>query len=139
MPVIPQRVIDSVWDRVKVGDPGECWPWMLSSGSHGYGQACWGIGQGRSAGTTAHRVAWIAANGPIPEGLTVDHLCRNRLCCNPSHLRLLTLQENARDNGMARRTHCPSGHEYDTANTYVDPKGSRKCRTCARERDRRVA
>lgn len=130
---IPERVINTIWQRVDVQAPSDCWLWKLSVGSHGYGQVGWGLPDGRNAGTTAHRVAWIAANGPIPDGLTIDHLCRNRRCCNPSHLRLLTLSDNASDNGMKRRTHCVHGHEYDEANTYRNPRtGHRSCRRCAR-------
>lgn len=99
---VPRRVIDRIFDRVEVKGSGECWPWKLSLGSHGYSQASWSIGGGRNAVTTAHRVAWMAAMGPIPEGLTIDHLCRNHPCCNPAHLRLLSNVENARDNGRRR-------------------------------------
>jgi len=88
-------------------------------------------------GTTvllAHRVAWTLTHGEIPADMTIDHLCRNRRCCNPAHLRLLTNVENARDNGFATRTRCPAGHMYDEANTYRSPKGERRCRACAKLR-----
>lgn len=99
---VPQRVLGRLFDRVAVGAEEECWPWLLSVGSHGYGQVGWWE-SGKSVMTTAHRVAWMAARGPIPEGMTVDHICRDRRCCNPSHLRLLTNPENARDNRQAQR------------------------------------
>jgi hypothetical protein len=117
------------WHDVEIGASDECWPWVKSTASHGYGQT-WD-------GTTvrlAHRVAWTLANGPIPAGMTIDHLCRNRRCCNPAHLRLLTNLENARDNGPARRTHCPRGHEYAGENLYVSPRGDRRCRVCAQQK-----
>ena len=83
----------------------------------------------------AHRVAWSLANDEqIPDGLTVDHLCRVRRCCNPLHLRLLSNVANATDNGQRRKTHCPQGHEYQGANLYVAPNGHRRCRSCARSR-----
>lgn len=110
---------------------GGCWQWQLSSGSHGYGNAY--------NGTTvvlAHRMSFEAFRGPIPTGLTVDHICRNRMCVNPAHLRLLTNVENARDNGFATRTHCPRGHEYTPENTYRRNRG-RQCRQCARDRRRK--
>lgn len=135
---IPQRVVDRIWERVDVRGPDECWPWKLSIGSHGYGQAGWSLPGGKNNMTTAMRVAWTAANGPIPDGLTVDHLCRNRPCCNPAHLRLLTNEANAGDTALARRTHCVHGHLYDERNTYLDPKGHRRCRACARERMGRI-
>lgn len=131
---IPSRVIDRIFDRVAVGEPNDCWPWLLSLGSHGYGQVGWETEKGRNVMTTAHRVAWMATHGPIPPGLVVDHLCRNRPCCNPSHLRLLTNEDNARLNGQSQRTHCPHGHQYDEENTYRDWRGHRACRACRRLR-----
>ena len=100
---VPARVVDRIWSRIEVGSEKDCWPFRLSVGSHGYGQIGWAIGGGRSSMTTAHRVAWQAMFGDIPPGMTVDHLCKNRICCNPSHLRLLTNRENAADNRQAKR------------------------------------
>lgn len=131
---VPQRVIARIFDYVDVRGPDECWPWKLSLGSHGYGQVGWGLPDGRNAGTTAHRVAWIACYGPIPEGMTVDHRCRNAPCCNPLDLRLLPNVDNATDNGQSSKTHCPKNHPYDVDNTYVRPlTGHRSCRQCVRD------
>lgn len=122
------------WDRVDIGTDVECWPWLQSTGSHGYGQSWDGV-----TVRLAHRMAWTLHHGEqVPNGMTVDHICRNRVCCNPGHLRLMTNVENARRNGASQRTHCPTGHPYDDENTYRDPQGHRTCRTCAKER-RRVA
>jgi len=118
------------WKDVDAGQPDQCWPWMKSTGSHGYGQTWDGI-----TVRLAHRVAWVLHHGrQIPDDMTIDHICRNRTCVNVDHLRLLTNVENAKDNGMARRTQCPSGHAYDDANTYVNRMGHRQCRACARGR-----
>lgn len=91
----------------------------------------------------AHRVAYEAFVGPIPEGLTLDHLCRVRRCVNPAHLEPVTLAEN-KARGMsfaavnARKTRCSQGHEFTPENTYVDTKtGWRQCATCVRDRQRR--
>lgn len=132
---IPQRVLDRIWGRIDMRGPDECWPWKLSTASHGYGQVGWWE-SGHSVMTTAHRAAWTAEFGPIPDDLTVDHLCHNRPCCNPRHLRPLTLRANCRDNGYATRTHCPRGHPYDAENTYLAPAGGRRCRECHRIRQR---
>lgn len=70
-----------------------CWLWLLSVGSHGYGQ---------SGRTTAHRVSHEAFRGPIPEGYEVDHLCRNKLCVNPDHLEAVPPVENQRRMADAR-------------------------------------
>ena len=113
----------------------DCWEWPKSCGSHGYGQVGWGGKDARRL-VLAHRMSYLIFLGPIPEGMTVDHLCRNRRCINPAHLRLLTNLENARANGMSARTHCPHGHPYNEENTYFDPKGHRYCRECSRARKR---
>lgn len=118
------------WSKVDKGNPDDCWCWKQSVASHGYGQT-W---DGKHV-LVAHRVAWsLHHSQQVPEGLTVDHICRNRLCCNPNHLRLLSNQDNATDNGQGRKTLCPAGHRYDGDNLYVDPKGHRRCRQCARDR-----
>ena len=89
----------------------------------------------------AHRVAYTLWVGPIPEGLTLDHLCRTPACVNPKHLEPVTLRENIlRGTSPAARnaavTRCPAGHQYDQSNTHITKSGSRHCRTCHRERER---
>lgn len=124
---------DYFWSRVGFDHETGCWPWTLSVGSHGYGNAYDGV-----TVRVPHRCAWELVYGRILNGLTVDHLCRNRRCCNPAHLRLLTNEANAKDNGNARKTHCPRGHEYDDENTYVSPvSGHRACRTCSNASNKR--
>lgn len=115
--------------RVKVGKPDECWPFLGRIGSHGYGM--YWIGDRE---TTAHRVAFVLWKHSIPPGLVIDHdrrVCGDRRCCNPAHLRVLTNELNAKDNLNSIKSNCPQGHPYDQANTYIDPKGWRRCRTCA--------
>lgn len=77
----------------------------------------------------------------IPNGLELDHLCRNRACVNPYHLDPVSHAENMRRGvaGLKQRekTHCPVGHEYTAENTYIHPQnGSRNCKACQRERTR---
>lgn len=130
--VVPQRVIDRIFDRVDVRGPEECWPWLLSLKPEGYGQVGWTVDSRRTAMTLAHRVAWMATFGPIPDGDTIDHVCRNRVCCNPSHLRLMSNVANATMNGNWLKTHCKRGHAFTPENTRTNARGHRWCRTCAR-------
>jgi hypothetical protein len=88
----------------------------------------------------AHRASYEAFIGPIPDGMTIDHLCRNRKCVNPSHLEAVPMRVNVlRGVGVtaknAVKTHCVNGHEFNDQNTYSDSKG-RSCRACKRERFR---
>ncbi len=85
-----------------------------------------------------HRVMYEHFIGPIPQGLVLDHLCRVRRCCNPYHLEPVTNRENyMRGDRRSATTHCPQGHPYDEANTYVYVNRAgvraRVCRTCRRE------
>ncbi|MFE5591466.1 HNH endonuclease signature motif containing protein [Streptomyces sp. NPDC056549] len=93
------------------------------------------------SGVLAHRVSYTITRGPIPYGLTLDHLCRNRACVNPEHLEPVTVQVNtlrgeAPSAYAARVTHCPQGHPYDDANTWIEKGCKRHCRTCNRDRQR---
>lgn len=86
----------------------------------------------------AHRVAWERVNGPIPEGLVIDHLCRNRECANVNHMEVVTKAVNTM-RGLspaalnARKQQCDNGHDFDDVNTYVRPDTGRGCMTCRRE------
>jgi hypothetical protein len=128
------RLLARFWDKVHVLDNG-CWEWQGGK-SRGYGYSSW-----RGRNHQVHRLAFERLVGPIPEGLTIDHLCRNRACVNPVHLEPVTMRENIlRGDGLAareaRRTHCVEGHEYSDANTYRS-RGKRLCRECRRTKYRR--
>lgn len=91
----------------------------------------------------AHRHLWVLVKGPIPPELEIDHLCRNRACSNPDHLRVVTHLVNMRESAVvlvwkakAMKTHCPRGHAYDEANTYANTRNGRvhrQCRQCRHE------
>lgn len=123
----PDEDIARFWSKVPGTMPGECWPWQGTI-NNGYGH--FNIQRDRSKFTVkAHRIAYELVVGPIPEGLTIDHLCRNKVCMNPAHMEPVTHGENARRRNAAQ-THCIHGHAYTPENTYINPKGARVCRTC---------
>ncbi len=118
----------------KVHKTNTCWLWTGAIiANSGYGQFRYAR---RSGGRVlAHRYAYELLIGLIPEGLVIDHLCRNRACVRPSHLEAVTHRENIlRGEGLAaqnaRKTHCTQRHPYSGDNLYVEPSGYRRCRNC---------
>lgn len=128
---LPSRLLR----RVEI-DANGCWVWQGTLQPNGYGMISLG-GRGDGIGYI-HRVSYTLFVGPIPEGLVIDHLCRNRACCNPEHLEPVTQLENThRGIGHGSETHCPQGHPYDEANTIHRRDGRRRCRACKNARERR--
>ena len=131
-------IADRFWSKVNKETGIGCWLWTAST-SNGYGAIGRGgaVKRGASAMLSAHRVAYELVVGPIPQGLHLDHLCRNRACVNPEHLEPVTVQENVlRGVGPcarnARKTHCPRGHELAGENLAADrlKLGQRTCEPC---------
>lgn len=130
---------------IQVGAPDECWPWTRSLNNRGYGST-------RMAGhqMLAHRAAYTIFVEPIPDGLTIDHLCHkpgecqgrrdcpHRRCCNwISHLGVATSGDNTLRGGAitavyAARDRCSNGHIYTEASSYLGRHGDRRCRICRR-------
>ena len=77
----------------------------------------------------AHRYAYESIYGPIPKGLELDHLCRNRSCVEVTHLEPVAHQTNMKRGRWGAKTHCSHGHPFDEANTYWY-RGRRMCRAC---------
>jgi hypothetical protein len=117
------------WGMFEEDPDTHCWQWNGSLVQSGYG---------RHGGTSAHRYAYELLVGPIPEGLHIDHLCRNRGCVNPGHMETVTIAENVlRGEGVTarqrRQTHCKRGHPLSGDNLRVTPDGHRVCRACQRD------
>ena len=130
------------WNRVDKGaGPDACWPWTGGTTAKGHGIAkCPPERLGGGAGTTAHRIAYMLLVGPIPDGMHLDHLCRNPPCCNPAHLEPVTPAENQRRGLKGElRTHCVNGHAYLPDNLIVEQvRGgatARRCKRCRREQE----
>jgi hypothetical protein len=124
------------WKHVNKTD--YCWEWTSHKYKGGYGHF-WI--DGKHIG--AHKQAYLWEYGSIPEGYDVDHFeCDNTSCVRPSHLKAVTHAQNVQ-RGMDRAdkskwkprasaAECPKGHAYDEVNTYIDPRGAKRCRVCKR-------
>ena len=117
-------------EKVRVDEVTDCWVWTGTWKGKGY--ACFQIARHRSA--RGHRWAYENLVGPIPDGLQLDHLCRNRMCVNPAHLEPVTHGENQRRGMRGSQAHCLRGHRFDEANTAIRRDGRRRCRQCQRDR-----
>lgn len=124
--------IDKFFDRVAVERCG-CHVWTGAIHCKtGYGRVYFG-GKDRYA----HQVAMEVGGVPVPAGLVIDHICRNRRCVNPAHLRAVTNRENVLSGtgitaGNVTKTACPRGHTLSGDNLYLTPRGHRDCRACRR-------
>jgi len=132
-PYVVEKLTDPNYTtRVDTG----CLVWTKAISSTGYG-----VTSNAGLNLSVHRLAYWVNYGPVEGDLVVDHVCRNRACCEPAHLRLLTRAENTADSHTAHKTHCSHGHERTEENVYVwfDRKGNihRQCRICATEKSKR--
>lgn len=113
-----------------------CWMWVgVRYVTTGYGKTV-KTKNNKSSYLLVHRVVYEHLKEKIPENLEIDHLCRNRWCCNPDHLEAVTRQVNGlRGQSVpainARKTHCKNGHELVAPNIYPNSK-KRRCITCSR-------
>jgi len=130
------RLPEFFWARVRIID-SDCWEWIGAKCGLGYG----GYNHDQH-NDYAHRVAYMTLCEPIPRGLDIDHLCRFRKCVNPSHLEVVTRQENLRRGNGATHArgadYCRNGeHELTPDNTYTSPSGIPTCKKCKRAGARR--
>lgn len=127
IPELSAGRVSRFWSRANKGEIG-CWNWSGTINTYGYGVL-------KIAGVTfgAHRVSFTLAHGAIPDGLQIDHMCKNTACVNPYHLRAVTQAEN---NPNVAKTHCPRGHEYTADNLRLRTRSGRtgrECRECTRQ------
>lgn len=132
-----RNTVEALNARIRKDAPGGCHEWTGARDTCGYGSVKFS-GRLRSV----HIVTYEASKGPVPPGLELDHLCRNRACCNPDHLEPVTHRENQlRGVGFvavnAAKTHCDRGHLFDGPNTIHRPAGRRGCRACMYAAQRR--
>lgn len=123
----------------------QCWDWVGAVNSKGYGS----VTNGRGSSVLTHRRAYELLVGDIPAGLTIDHLCLNKVCVNTDHMEVVTRAENNR-RAAAMITHCSKGHPLSGDNIYIRHRKQgwtqRVCKTCKniylrgwRQKQRKVA
>lgn len=126
------------WAKVALPDENGCLLWTAAEDHRERG--AYGAFDHGGRTIRAHRFAYTALVGPIPDGLVIDHVrdrgCVSRLCVAPDHLEPVTHAENVRRGERTHRGHCPQGHPYSGENLYVSPQGHRRCRACNAARSR---
>lgn len=133
---VPRRPLDERFaEKCGPVDKNGCVPWLGSKYVGGYGQI--GVGGKYGRKIRAHRYAYEQVHGPIPDGLVLDHLCRNPSCVNVAHLEAVTQAENILRGDSpaakhARQTHCLNGHELSPENIAIRYNGWRRCKLCRR-------
>lgn len=131
---------ENLQEKIAMCPISGCWIWTAFLTPKNYGWATRPHNGKKHAQGLAHRVVYEILIGPIPAGDTLDHLCRNRPCCNPQHMEPVSPVENWR-RGFgpcavhARKTHCIRGHEFTAENTYYGRSKyngnlNRTCKTC---------
>lgn len=116
----------------KVEKTPTCWNWTASIRKDGYGR----FRVNNNKMDQAHRVSLVLIKKKIPKGMWVDHICRNRSCVNPSHLRIVTPKQNSTENSNgwgcvnASKKFCKRGHILEGENLMKSRLPTRKCRIC---------
>lgn len=133
---------ERVWRHIEKTDG--CWHWRGAKFKNGYGRIKTVIVGQPTVNHLVHRLAYESMRGPVPAGLVLDHLCRNRACVNPAHLEAVSHRVNILRSPTscsavnARKTHCPKGHPLAGDNLTPEhlKSGGRCCKTCRNDRQR---
>lgn len=126
-----EKAIKRFHKKYEIDPVTGCWIWGDSTKPDGYGRFHYKASGRRSV--LAHRYAFEKLSGPIPEGLELDHLCRNKACVNPDHLEPVTHAVNVNRGSAATKLYCVNGHPLFGPNMRLDLKrGKRHCKTCNR-------
>lgn len=123
---IPIFSHEKLLSKIVINKENNCWEWGGTINTGGYG-----IFNIKEKGYRTHRLTYSLFIGNADVNLLIDHICRNRSCCNPEHLRLVTHKENVTENSESvasinkNRINCKNGHEFND---------KRRCKTCLKER-----
>ena len=134
-----QDPVDRFMAKIEVDPTTDCWNWTGNLGWQGYGQ----FWSEKQKTVRAHRWSFNRWNDAVPDGMQLDHLCRNRKCANPFHLESVTPRENVLRGDTpasrnAAKAECNEGHPLAGPNLRINSRGDRVCRECSRAASRRV-
>jgi len=129
----PQATIDRFWSGVSQPADSDCWEWTRGKNSSGYGRISIAY-----KNRLTHRVSYTLMVGPIPDGLTLDHLCRNKICVNPDHLEPVPSLVNVRraKPHLLDRDTCANGHAITPDSVYVFKSGKSSCKQCSSDKQK---
>lgn len=127
-----KTVLERLSEKYEKSPDNGCWNWCgalsRKASDHPYGHL-----KVDGKMVYSHRLMFELHTGKsIPEGMQIDHLCRNTKCCNPKHLELVSSRENT-IRGANAKQHCINGHDWIAANHFVNDKGHRRCKICAND------
>lgn len=132
------------WSNVSATSAEGCWKWNGPISVYGYGRLMESIGNRKTKQLMAHRFAYEQVIGKIEEGMTIDHVCRNKSCVNPAHMEVVTRGENSirshSKNMMAMRENCcTKGHKIEKENVIKETRKNGKerfrCKICSLSRE----